>query len=72
MALHLPKQEIFDLRDYQDWLLENGIKDYDEVCSYKKKAAILQEYIAVCYAKKSPVQLDKYDDRTIKYLSNRN
>ena len=72
MSLTLPKKEIKDFDDYRNWLTNSGIRYYEEVWSFKRKQRVLQEYLAVCYAKRIKPALNREDHLTLDRLSSGN
>ena len=71
MALRIPKYPIESFDDYRHWLCNNGLRNYEEVWLHKNKAALLHEYVAVCYAKKIPIKIEAGDTLTMTYLANK-
>lgn len=72
MPILLPKQDIKDFDDYRHWLCNSGHRYYEEVWSFKNKETVLQEYLAVCYAKKMPARLNEEDNLTISRIVSKN
>lgn len=72
MPLVLPKQEIATFDDYRHWLCDSGLRYYEEVWSFKKKETVLQEYLAICYAKKIKPIINREDDLSLTRLSSKN
>lgn len=72
MPIVVPTQEIRDFDDYRHWLCDSGLKYYEEVWSFRRKETVLQEYLAVCYAKKVKPVINKEDSLTIERLSKKN
>ncbi len=72
MPLVIPQKEIIDFDDYRNWLCNSGQKYYEEVWSFRNKETVLQEYLAVCYAKKSKPKFNREDSLTINRLSRKN
>ncbi len=72
MALVLPKHQIRDFDDYRHWLCQSGQRYYEQVWSFRNKEKLLQEYVAVCYAKKIPVKINPPSHLTAERLSKKN
>ncbi|MCB0688613.1 MAG: hypothetical protein KDC53_18875 [Saprospiraceae bacterium] len=72
MPLVIPSKEIKDFDDYRHWLCNSGTKYYEQVWSFRNKEMILQEYLAVCYAKKVKPRFNKEDTLTIERLAKKN
>ncbi len=72
MALILPRKEIKDFDDYRHWLCNSGHRYYEQVWSFKHKETVLQEYLAVCYAKKIKPSFNKEDELALERIRNKN
>ncbi len=72
MPLVIPRREIKDFDDYRNWLCKSGQRYYEEAWSFKNKETVLQEYLAVCYAKRIRPRLNTEDALTIARLCRKN
>jgi hypothetical protein len=72
MTLVIPKEKIRDFEDYRHYLTDTGLKHFEEVWTFKKKVGVLQEYVAVCYAKKETIRLNPGDERAVEQLAKSN